>query len=72
MTADWIGKNFEAPATQVFVGLRIEDARQQASVQSEIRLIREMGPNGTYTLDHREDRLSILVVDGVVVAAGMF
>jgi hypothetical protein len=72
MTVDWIGKNFEAPATEVFVGLRIEDARQKASVQPEIQLVREMGPNGTYTFDHREDRLSVLVVDGVVVAAGMF
>jgi hypothetical protein len=72
MTVDWIGKNFEGPATEVFVGRRIEEARQEAAGMAEIEMVREMGPDGTFTLEHREGRLSLLVVDDVVVAAGMF
>jgi hypothetical protein len=72
MTQDWIGKKFEAPTTEVFVGLQIEDARRTAAATAGVAMIREMGSNGTYTLDYRKNRLSLLVVDGVVVAAAMF
>ena len=68
---DWLGKSWEGPVTDVLVGLRIEDARQAADGIAGIEMIREMDPEGAYTFDHRANRLSLLVVDGVVVAAAM-
>ena len=55
----------------MFVGLTIQDARQTAAGKAGIGMIRELGPNGTYTMEYRENRLTLLVVDGVVVAASM-
>ena len=69
---DWIVKNFEGPTTEVFVGLRIEAARQAAASMDGIEMIREMDRESNYTFDRRVNRLCLLVVDGVVVAAGMF
>jgi hypothetical protein len=66
---DWIGKIYEAPETDPLVGLPILDARRIASTLSGIVIVEEMGSDGTYTFDHREDRVRLLVIDGVVAAA---
>ena len=71
MTVDWIGKNYEGPTTEAFVGFGIEDARQRAAAMAEIEIIREMDREHAFTFDHRATRLSLLVVGGVVVAAAM-
>jgi hypothetical protein len=36
---------------------------------SRIEIIRELGMTGSYTFDNRDDRLTVLVDDVVVVAA---
>lgn len=69
---NWIGQNWEAPDTDILVGLSIDDARRVAATITGIEIIRELGPNGSYTLDHRADRLTLQVADGVVVAAARF
>jgi hypothetical protein len=69
VAVDWIGKIFEGPETAPLVGLSIEDARPIAYTMSGITIVEEMGSDGTYTFDHREDRVRLLVIDGVVAAA---
>jgi hypothetical protein len=69
---DWIGKRNERPDTDGLVGLPIEDVRKAAASIPRIEIIRELGMTGSYTFDHRDERLTVLVDDGVVVAAGRF
>jgi hypothetical protein len=69
---DWIGKGDERPDTDGLVGLPIEDVRKAAATIPRIEIIRELGMNGSYTFDHRDDRLTVLVDAGVVVAAARF
>ena len=69
---DWIGKNAEATDTDGLVGLSIEDVRRAAATIPRIEIMRELGMTGTYTFDHRDDRLTVLVDNGVVVAAARF
>jgi hypothetical protein len=66
---DWVGKLYEGPETEGLVGMPIVNARQAAAAMSGIAIVEEMGSGSTYTLDHREDRLRLLVLDGVVAAA---
>jgi hypothetical protein len=66
---DWIGQSYEGPETADLVGRPIEDARRIAATLDGIEIVREMDLTGNYTFDHREDRLSLLVIDGVVAAA---
>jgi hypothetical protein len=69
---DWIGQTYEAPDTDVLVGLSIDDARRVGAAITGIDVIRELGPNSSYTFDHRADRLTLQVADGAVVAAARF
>ena len=69
---DWIGKRNEGLDTEGLVGLPIEDVRKVAATIPRIEIIREIGMTGSYTFDHRDDRLTVLVDDGVVVAAARF
>jgi hypothetical protein len=69
---DWFGKSAEAPDTDGLVGLSIVDVRKAAATISRIEIIRELGMTGSYTFDNRDDRLTVLVDDGVVVAAARF
>ena len=69
---DWLGKGDERPDTDGLVGLPIEDVRKAAATIPRIEIIRELEMTGSYTFDHRDDRLTVLVDDGVVVAAARF
>jgi hypothetical protein len=69
---DWIGKRNEGPDTEGLVGLPIEDVRKAAATIPRIEIIREIGMTGSYTFDHRDDRLTVLVDDDVVIAAARF
>ena len=64
-----IGETCEGPETDGLVGLDIEDPRRLATTLDGVAMNEEMEPNRTYTLDHREDRLRLRVVDDVVVTA---
>jgi hypothetical protein len=71
-SVDWLGKNVEAPDTDGLVGLSIEEVRRAAATIPRIEIIREIGMTATYTFDHREDRLTVHVDEGVAVAAARF
>lgn len=66
---DWICRPYEMPETQALVGLPVEDARRIAAATDGIEIVEELAPCGVYTFDHRADRLRLLVIDDVVVAA---
>jgi hypothetical protein len=66
---EWLGQSWEAPETDVLVGLEIEDARRIGATLDGITSLREIHPGLNYTFDHRSDRLSLLVINGVVTAA---
>jgi hypothetical protein len=69
---EWIGRNAEAPDTDVLVGLSIDGAREAAETIPGIEMVREVGPNDSITFDYRQNRLTVLVVDAVVMAAARF
>jgi hypothetical protein len=66
---EWLGQSWEAPETDVLVGLEIEDARRIGATLDGITILREIRPGLSYTFDHRSDRLSLLVINGIVTAA---
>ena len=69
---DWFGKNAERPDTDELVGLPIKDVRKATATIPRIEIIRELEMTCSYTFDNRDDRLTVLVDDGVVVAAARF
>jgi hypothetical protein len=64
-----LGHSWEAPETAVLVGLSIGHARRIGNNLDGIRILRKIHPGSSYTFDHRSDRLSLLVIHGVVAAA---
>lgn len=54
------------------MGLSIEEVRRAAATIPRIEIIRELGMTGSYTFDHRDDRLTVLVDNGVAVAVARF
>jgi hypothetical protein len=54
---EWLGQSWEAPETDVLVGLEIEDARRIGTTLDGITILREIHPDLSYTFDHRSDRL---------------
>ena len=66
---EWLGEQYEAPDTAVLVGLPIEDALRMGATIDGIEVVEEMTDESNVTFDHRNDRLRLLVIDGVVAAA---
>ena len=66
---DWICRSYEGPETEVLVGRPVEDARRIAADMDGIQIVEELGAKGTISFDHRLDRLRLLVLDNVVMAA---
>jgi hypothetical protein len=69
---DCFGKTAEAPDTDGLAGLSIADGHKAAATIPRIEIIRELGMTGSFTFDNRNDRLTVLVDHGVVVAAARF
>jgi hypothetical protein len=69
---DWFGTEYETPDSQSYVGRSAEEALEaaRASGLSMYRVIDAM--HNAITFDLRRDRLSLLVVDGIVARAAFF
>jgi hypothetical protein len=68
----WFGTEYETPDSQSYVGLSPEDALEAARTSrlSTYRVIDAL--RNAITFDLRRDRLSLLVVDGIVARAAFF
>jgi hypothetical protein len=71
-TQDWFGTQYETPDSRSYVGLSPEDALEAAKA-SGVGMYRVIdGLHNAITFDLRRDRLSLLVVDGIVSRAAFF
>jgi hypothetical protein len=71
-TQDWFGTEYETPDSQSYVGLSAEDALEAAGAWG-LRVYRVIDAlHNAITFDLRRDRLSPLVVDGIVARAAFF
>jgi hypothetical protein len=61
----WICQNFESAESAEYVG-RSESEALELAEQRGVQMVRIMRPGLAYTFDHRSERLSIHVVDGVI------
>jgi hypothetical protein len=69
---DWIGTTRETPESMAYAGLGVSEARERAG-ELGVKMVRVIdGPRDTITLDFREYRLNLFVVDGVVFRAAFF
>jgi hypothetical protein len=69
---DWIGAKRETPESLAYAGLEVSEARERAG-RLGVKMIRLIdGPADSVTLDFREYRLILFVVDAVVSRAAFF